>query len=149
MSHSRKLARKNFTHAIAQYFSIHNSRVNPYSLATRHIYTLVVGNSNVKRPELNDVQLNLVSMVEDLAASHIALENVHPVEAVELAYKEIKARDVETLSMLFQHTPYPKGIKMIPLKRRYILSLIKDVPNNDNWLHYGTKDAWLNYDYSG
>lgn len=144
------LSRNNFTHAIAQYLTSHKNRVNLYSLATRHIYILVVGNSNVKRSELDDVQLNLVSMIEDLAASYIALEDVHPVEAVELAYQEITARDVETLSVLFQHTTIAfKGINMVPLKRLYILSLINNVPDNDNWLHHGTKEAWLNCTYSG
>ena len=144
------LSRENFTQAIAQYLTSHKNRVNLYSLATRHIYTLVVGDSNVKRSELNPVQLNLVSMVEDLAASYIALENVHPVEAVEQAYQEITARDVATLSVLFH---YPTiGLQythMVTLKRCYILSLINDIPDNDNWLHYDTKDAWLNYTYSG
>lgn len=144
------LSRKNFTHAIAQYLTSHNNRVNLYSLATRHIYMLVVGDSNVKRSELNSVQFNLISMVEDLAASYIALENVHPVEAVELAYQEITARNVVTLSVLFQYTTIAfRDINMVTLKRRYILSLINDVPDNDNWLHYGTKDAWLNCTYSG
>ena len=110
-------SRKKFTHAIALYLSTHDNQVNLYSLATRHNYTLVVGNSNVKRSELNDVQLNLVSMVEDLAASYIALKNAHPVEAVELAYQEITARN--------------------------------NAPDNDNWLYYGTKDAWLYCTYSG
>ena len=144
------LSRKNFTHAIAQYLTSHNNRVNLYSLATRHIYMLVVGDSNVKRSELNSVQFNLISMVEDLAASYIALENVHPVEAVELAYQEITARNVVTLSVLFQYTTIAfRDINMVTLKRRYILSLINNVPDNDNWLHYGTKDAWLNCTYSG
>ena len=111
------LSRKKFTHAIALYLSTHDNQVNLCSLATRHNYTLVVGNSNVKRSELDDVQLNLVSMVEDLAASYIALNSVHPVEAVELAYQEITARN--------------------------------DVPDNNNWLHYGTEDAWLYCTYSG
>lgn len=144
------LSRKNFTHAIAQYLTSHNNCVNMYSLATRHNYTLVVGNSNVKRSELDDVQLNLVSMVEDLAASYIALENVHPVEAVELSYQEITARDVVTLSVLFQYTTIAfRDINMVTLKRRYILDLISNVPNNDNWLYHGTENAWLNYTYSG
>ena len=144
------LSRNNFTHAIAQYLTSHNNRVNLYSLATRHIYILVVGDANVKRSELDSSQLNLVSMIEDLAASYIALENVHPVEAVELAYQEIKARDVKTLSVLFQHTAIAfKDINMVTLKREYILGLINNVPDNDNWLHYGTKDAWLNCTYSG
>ena len=144
------LSRKNFTHAIAQYLTSHKNRVNLYSLATRHIYTLVVGDSNVKRSELDDVQLNLVSMIEDLAASYIALKNVHPVEAVELAYQEIKARDVKTLSVLFQYTEIAfRDINMVTLKRDYILGLINNVPDNDNWLYYGTKEAWLNCTYSG
>ena len=145
-------SQENFTHAIDQYLSTHDNRVNLHSLATRHIYTLVVGDANVKRSELDNVQLNLasVSMVEDLAASYIALENAHPVEAVELAYQEIMARNVVTLSVLFKHTTalYP-DINMVALKRRYILDLINEVPDNDNWLHYDTEDAWLNCTYPG
>lgn len=144
------LSRKNFSHAIAQYLSTHDNHVNLYSLATRHTYLLVAGDDNAKRSELDDVQLNLVSMVEDLAASYIALDSVHPVKAVELAYQKITARDIVTLSVLFQYTTIAfRDINMVTLKRRYIRSLINDVPDNDNWFHYGTEDAWLNYTYSG
>ena len=90
MTHSRK----NFTDAISQYIATHGTPVNLYSLATRHIYTLVVGNANAKRYDLDDVQLNLVSMVEDLAASYIAQENAYPVEAIELAASDIVLEDV-------------------------------------------------------
>ncbi len=148
MTHSRN----NFTNAIAGYLENHGNRVNMYSLATRHTYTLVVGDSNVKRSELNCEQLDLISMVEDLAASYIALEGVHPVEAVELAYQEVMARDVVALSVLFKFTSLPyrdsKLPNMLLLRRQAMLELLMSVPDNDNWLYEGNEDAWLHYSYS-
>ena len=65
------------------------NRVNLYRLATQRIYSLVVGNVDIKHSELSDTQYNLLSKVEELAASYITDYNVPPVEAVEQAYQTV------------------------------------------------------------
>lgn len=131
-------SRDNFTSAIAWYLEHNNTdvRVNMYSMATRLTYTRVVNDANVKRSELNDDELDRVSMVEDLAAAYISLQRVHPVEAVELAYQEIVARDGEVLSVLFKKTALPYENSKHPhrrrLKRQAILALLKKTPLLDN-----------------
>lgn len=141
-THNITSSKFNFHNAIAGYLSRHDTddRVNMYILATQPALTLVVGEPNVKRSELDDDQLNIFSMVEDLAASHIALNDVHPVEAVVIAYHEIVSRDVEALSVLFKMTSLPYvDTKLLLPKRRAILDLM----GFSDWLYYGTKDAWL------
>lgn len=65
------------------------NRVHLYRLATQRIYSLVIGNVDVKHSELSDTQYNLLSEVEELAASYITDYNVPPVEAVEQAYQTL------------------------------------------------------------
>ena len=138
---------ENFNNAISGYLKKHgSSQMDMYSLATRHTYATVVGDPNVARSELNQGELDTVSMVEELAGSYIALQDIHPAEAVTLAHKNILDRSVGALNILFKFTYLTYSHNML-WRRQAIQDLVGKVPDNDNWLYYGTEEAWLNYKY--
>ena len=93
----------NFTNAIQAYFCRPDNGANIVNserdLATRRVNLLVVGDANVKRSELNNVLLEIIDLVEELATSYIELENVHPLNAVDKAYHTFKTKYMIQLSM--------------------------------------------------
>lgn len=116
-------ARDNFTSAISSYLQDHVTEGDMCSLATRHTYTLVVEDANVVRSGLDNDTRVLVEVVEDLAASYIALQNMHPVEAVELAYERVKNGHLGVISSMLKIVRcYPVGT--LECKRKSILNLV-------------------------
>lgn len=89
-------SRAQFTNAIKSYLTTHSSMVNLYSMATRYVYTLVVGHSEgIKRQDLTEPQIQFVRLVEELASEYMAMSEMHPLEAIEMAYNHIKSQGVE------------------------------------------------------
>lgn len=92
------MTRKNFTNAIKTYLddSTVISGVNLYSLSTRTMYMLIFNDATVSRSNLEDKSIELIEVIEDIAACYIVVDDIHPVEAVYLAHQRIVKADVDT-----------------------------------------------------
>ena len=92
------MTRKNFTNAIKTYLddSTVISGVNLYSLSTRTMYMLIFNDVTVSRSNLEDKSIELIDVIEDIAACYIVVDDIHPVEAVYLAHQRIVKADVDT-----------------------------------------------------
>jgi hypothetical protein len=125
-------ARGNFTKAIQTYLASHQSNVNMYSMATRLVYTLVVGTPDVKRSELTIDQVKVVEMVEDLA-SEFTNQGEHPLEAVQLAYDVISAQDTTKLHIWVKSMDVLEELEVVTISynKRYSLNSItlEDFPD--------------------
>ena len=108
-------ARKNFISAISDYLEVHNADGVMYSQATLRTYNLALGHCEIDTMEL-------VAVIEDLAASYISIQDMGPVEAVELAYEQVKDKNISFLNMRFSLVMcLPR--RTLESKRRYIFSI--------------------------
>lgn len=95
------MTRKTFTNAIKTYLDQTTvlSGVNLYSLSTRVMYMLLFNDANVSRGSLDCASLEQIEVVEELAAAYVVIDDIHPVEAVTLAYQRLSKSDVTMSDM--------------------------------------------------
>ena len=112
------MARKNFTNAIKAYIeeSTVVSGVNLYSLSTRVMYMSLFGDANVTRNNLDDDSIKELEVIEDIAAAYIVVKDIHPVEAVALAYQrlvraDVAISDITTIITMAQKAAYVDALQ--------------------------------------